>query len=65
MLYWPLLGGFRIYHFLLTYVGSWYLKMCGTYDASLLNEFFDSIMIEIMGGCMVVGRKVEFTRQNG
>jgi hypothetical protein len=23
--------------------------MCGTYDASLLNEFFDSIMVEVHG----------------
>jgi hypothetical protein len=36
----PLLGGFRTYPFLYICVGPWYLEMCGTYDASLLNEFF-------------------------
>jgi hypothetical protein len=27
------------------HVGPWYLETCGTYDASLLNEFFDSRMV--------------------
>jgi hypothetical protein len=38
----PLLGGFITYSFLQIYVGMWYLETHSTYDASLLNEFFDS-----------------------
>jgi hypothetical protein len=47
-----LLGGFMTYPFLYTCVGSWYLEMCGTYDASLLNEFFASIMVDQDRGWM-------------
>jgi hypothetical protein len=50
------LGGFRTYPFLYTCVGPWYLEMCGSYDASLLNTFLTSRM--------VVERKVELTQGN-
>jgi hypothetical protein len=42
----PLLGGFRTYPFLQTCVEPWYLETCGTYDASLLNNFFTSRMAD-------------------
>ncbi len=45
---------------------AWYLEMHGTYDASLLNDFLASRMAdEGVGGCTVVGRKVELTQGNG
>jgi hypothetical protein len=44
-----LLGGFMTYTFLWTCVGPWYLEMCGTYNASCLNEFLDSKMVEDSG----------------
>jgi hypothetical protein len=50
-------GGFRTYPFLYTCVGSWYLEMCGTYDVSLLNNFFASRMADEGRGWMYGGWK--------
>jgi hypothetical protein len=47
-------------------VGSWYLETRGTYDASLLNDFFLPLewLMRDVGGCTVVGRKVDLTQGN-
>jgi hypothetical protein len=50
--YRPLLGRFRTYPFLYTYVGLWYLETHDTYDATLLNEFFASRMADEGRGWM-------------
>jgi hypothetical protein len=45
------------YHFLVTCLASWYLEMCGIYDASLLNELFASRMADQGRGWMYGGWK--------